>query len=156
MRLFSAKRRPFHLGPYPSERLRRRADAPDLAPVPTMQALSFDDPNPASLAHAMARFIAMFDVVRDGAVGPPAEIPDDPRERADHLKGAGIYFDATMVGICALPREARLAAPIRNPMVGEIAAELEHSVPKSFACSRHRCSNSPTTFVSRRPRACAT
>ncbi len=133
MRLFSAKHRPFHLGPYPSERLRRRADAPDLARVPAMQALSFDDPNPASLTHAMKRFIAMFDVVRDGAVGPPAEIPDDPRERAIHLKGAGVYFDATMVGACVLPRAALLAAPIRNPMVREIAAELERSVPKSFA-----------------------
>ncbi|MDX1376864.1 MAG: reductive dehalogenase domain-containing protein, partial [Burkholderiales bacterium] len=133
MRLFSSKHRPFHLGPYPLERLRRRAEVPDLACLPPMQALSFDDPNPHSLSHAMKRFIAMFDVVRDGAVGPPAEIPDDPLERTNHLKGAGYYFDATMVGACALPREALLAAPIRNPMVGEIAAELERSVPKSFA-----------------------
>jgi len=133
MRLFSAKHRPFHLGPYPTERLRRQANRSDLARVPAMQALSFDDPNPASLAHAMTRTIGMFDVVRDGLVGPPAEIPADARARSDHLKGAGYYFDATMVGVCALPREARLAAPIRNPMVGEIAAELERSVPKSFA-----------------------
>ena len=133
MRFFSNKNRPFHLGPYPLERLRRGAGLPDLARVPQMQALSFDDPNPASLAHAMKRFIAMFDVVRDGATGPRAEIPDDPVERASHLKGAGYYFDATMVGACALPRDALLATPIRNPMVDEIAAELESSVPKSFA-----------------------
>ncbi|MGW8270243.1 MAG: 2Fe-2S iron-sulfur cluster-binding protein [Burkholderiales bacterium] len=133
MRLFSNKNRPFHLGPYPLERLRRGAGRPDLARLPQMQALSFDDPNPASLAHAMKRFIAMFDVVRDGATGPRAEIPDDLLERTSHLKGAGYYFDATMVGACALPRDALLATPIRNPMVDEIAAELEHSVPKSFA-----------------------
>jgi len=133
VRFFSSKNRPFHLGPYPLERLKRRADRPDLGRVPPMRALSFEDPNPASLAHAMKRFIAMFDVVRDGALGPRAEIPDDPLERANHLKGAGYYFDATMVAACALPQEALLATPIRNPMVDEIAAELEHSVPKSFA-----------------------
>ncbi|MEJ2174397.1 MAG: NAD-binding oxidoreductase, partial [bacterium] len=133
MRLFSSKHRPFHLGPYPLERLKRRAATPDLERLPPMRALSFDDPNPASLAHAMKRFMGMFDVVRDGTLGPEGEIPDDPRERSNHLKGAGYYFDATMVGVCALAEGARLATPIRNPMVGEIAAELERSVPKSFA-----------------------
>jgi reductive dehalogenase len=133
MRLFSSKNRPFHLGPYPLERLRRSAGMPDLERLPPMRALSFDDPNPASLAHAMKRFIGMFDVVRDGGVGPPAEIPDDPLARANHLKGAATYFDATMVGVCALPHAARLATPIRNPMVEAIAAELERSEPKSFA-----------------------
>jgi reductive dehalogenase len=132
-RLFSSKNRPFHLGPYPLERLKRRAATPDLERLPPMRALSFDDPNPASLAHAMKRFMGMFDVVRDGTLGPEGEIPDDPRERSNHLKGAGYYFDATMVGVCALAEGARLATPIRNPMVGEIAAELERSVPKSFA-----------------------
>ena len=106
---------------------------PDLARLPPMRALSFDDPNPESLSHAMKRFIGMFDVVRDGAQGPEGEIPADPLERSNHLKGAGYYFDASMVGVCALPREGLLAEPIRNPMVGEIAAELEHSVPQSFA-----------------------
>ena len=56
MRLFSYRDRPVHLGPYPLERLTRSDDTPDLAAVAPMQALSFDDPNPESLAHAMARF----------------------------------------------------------------------------------------------------
>ena len=65
-----------------------------------MQALSFDDPDPQSLSHAMARFIGMFDLVRDGAVNAAAgEVPDDPRERANHLKAAGYYFDASMMGV---------------------------------------------------------
>ncbi len=133
MRLFSNKNRSFHLGPYPLERLTRRACAPLLARLPPMQALSFDAADPASLSHAMKRTIGMFDVVRDGPCGPVGEIPNDPRERSNHLKGAGYYFDATMVGVCALSAETLLEAPIRNPMVGEIAAELERSVPKSFA-----------------------
>jgi len=134
MRLFSYRDRPVHLGPYPLERLERHAGRPDLSAVPPMVPLSFDDPDPLSLSHAMARFIGMFDLVRDGAVAPlHAEIPEDPQERSRHLKAAGYYFDASMVGVCELPREALLARPIRNPTVAAIGAELEASQPKSFA-----------------------
>ncbi len=134
MRLFSYRDRPVHLGPYPLERLARQRELPDLDLVAPMTALSFDDPDPQSLSHAMARFIGMFDVVRDGTVAPlEAEVPADGDERARHLKAAGYYFDASQVGVCALPANALLDAPIRNPMVATLAAELEASQPKSFA-----------------------
>jgi hypothetical protein len=134
MRLFSTRSRPVHLGPFPLERLPRRAGLPDLLEVPAMRPLSFDDPDPLSLSHAMARYIGMFDLVRDGPVqAAPAEVPDDPDERARHLKAAATYFDCSMVGICELPGAARLAEPIRNPMVGALGEELERSQPKSFA-----------------------
>ncbi|UCE31634.1 MAG: NAD-binding oxidoreductase, partial [Burkholderiales bacterium] len=135
MRLFSYRDRPVHLGPYPLERLPRADRKPDLARVPPMQPLRFEDrARPESLVNAMARYIGMFDVVRDGTVARhPAEIPDDALERSNHLKAAGYYFDASMVGICALPPAARLVEPIGNPIVAEIAAELETSQPKSFA-----------------------
>jgi len=133
MRFFSYRDRPVHLGPYPLERLARQPEA-DLSAVPDFERVSFDDPRPESLSHAMARFIGMFDVIRDGTVGlAEAEIPEDPQERADHLKAAGYFFDASMMGVCALPAEARLAEPIRNPLVRTLAAELEQSQPKSFA-----------------------
>lgn len=61
MRLFSYRDRPVHLGPYPMERLPRQDAIPDLKALAPMQALSFDDADPESLKHAMARFIAMFD-----------------------------------------------------------------------------------------------
>jgi reductive dehalogenase len=134
MRLFSTRSRPVHLGPFPLERLARRTGLPDLQRVPPMRALSFDDPNPESLSHAMARYIGMFDLVRDGPVqAAPAEIPEDPEERARHLKAAATYFDVQMVGLCELPRSALLLQPIRNPMVAALGQELERSQPKSFA-----------------------
>jgi reductive dehalogenase len=134
MRLFSTRRRPVHLGPFPLERLPRMAQQPDLACVPPMRALSFDDPNPLSLSHAMARCMAMFDLVRDGPLqAAPAEVPDDPGERARHLKAAATYFDVSMVGLCALPGTALLAEPLRNPAVAALGEELERSQPKSFA-----------------------
>ena len=64
MRFFSYRDRPVHLGPYPLERL-TRADMADLSLLAPMQALSFDDPDPESLKHAMARYIGIFALVRD-------------------------------------------------------------------------------------------
>ncbi len=133
MRLFSTRERPFHLGPYPLERLTRRSGQ-SLAGVPRTQPLDFDLADPLSIAHAMKPYVGMFDVVRDGPVAPlTAEIPDDPAERARHLKAAGYYFDASMMGVCALPLEALLDVPLRNPQVGAIADELQRSQPQSFA-----------------------
>ena len=100
MRLFSYRDRPVHLGPYPLERLRRTSHTPDDSALAPMQALRFEHNDPESLTHAMARYMAMFDLVRDGAVNPKeGEIPDDPTERARHLKAAGYYFDASMMGM---------------------------------------------------------
>ena len=135
MRFFSYKDRPVHLGPYPLERLPRTSTCPDLSVLGAAQALSFDDlGRPQSLMHAMARFIGMFDVIRDGPVAPQrAEVPDDPAERARHLKAAAYYFDASMAGVCALTPAMHLDTPLRNPMVAQLARELEASQPKSFA-----------------------
>ena len=134
MRLFSYRDRPVHLGPYPLERLTRQDAMPELKALAPMQALSFDDADPESLKHAMARFITMFDLVRDGAVNPlRGEVPAGGAERAEHIKAAGYYFDASMMAICTLPREALLAEPIRNPRVPALGAELEASQPRSFA-----------------------
>jgi reductive dehalogenase len=134
VRLFSYCDRPVHLGPYPLERLTRSAGAPNLGAVPPAQTVSFDAADPLSIAHAMKRYAAMFDVVRDGTVAKvPAEAPTDPAARANHLKAAGYYFDASMMGICALPAAALLQTPLRNPDVAGIAEELSRSVPKSFA-----------------------
>ncbi len=134
MRFFSYRDRPVHLGPYPLERLTRSQGTPDLAAIAPMQALSFDDPNPESLKHAMARYIGMFDLVRDGSVNALAgEVPDDLQQRSEHLKAAGYYFDASMMAIGNLPASSILANPIRNPMVKAIGEELAQSQPRSFA-----------------------
>jgi reductive dehalogenase len=135
MRLFSYRDRPPHLGPFPLERLPRARAMPDLARVPPMQALAFDDATrPESIVNAMTRYMAMLDAVRDGKPAPlAAEIPDDPQERSNHLKAAGYYFDASQVAVCALPSAALLAQPIRNPGLDAIVAELEGGQPKTFA-----------------------
>jgi reductive dehalogenase len=114
---------------------RKATDAPvDVSELPSMQALSFDDANPLSIKHSMARFIAMFDLVREGQVNQTlAEIPQEPQARSEHLKAAGYYFDASMMGVCSLPSGAHLATPITNPLARQLGQELAASQPKSFA-----------------------
>ena len=133
-RIFSYKDRLFHLGPYPQERLSRTSSEVTLDQIPPMSALSFDDPDPLSLSHAMHRYITMYDVIRDGHVGAiAAQIPKDLTERNHHLKGAGYYFDASQVAVCKMRPETVLAAPVTNPAVVDLAQELESGQIKTFA-----------------------
>jgi reductive dehalogenase len=107
---------------------------PDLAAVPPFAPVSYaDEANPESLANAMARYIGMFDVVRDGAIAPlPADIPAEPVERSNHLKAASYYYDATQVAVCALPDQAHLGRPLHNPTLETLADELERNQPKTY------------------------
>lgn len=134
MKLFSYKNRPVHLGPFPLETLTRAEGPADLESVPRSAPLDFSDQPDESLVHAMTRYLAMMDLVRDGEITHgAAEIPDDPAERARHLKAAGYYFDASMVGICRLRPEHHLETPFKNPAIDGIRVELEKGQPKTYA-----------------------
>ena len=124
-RLFSDKNRPVHMGPYPLERLTRRDDA-FLLDVPPMQPVSFHRPQaPQSIINAMGEYQAMLDAIRDGMVNKAtAGCPDDPLQRANHLKAFGYFSDASMAGTCLLPQEAHLETPIRNPDIDRLADDL--------------------------------
>jgi hypothetical protein len=134
MKLFSHKHRPFHLGPYPLERL-ARCDAPaDLSSVPPMRGLSFHREEEASLVNAMRRYQAMLDAIRDGLVKKErAEIPSDPEERSRNLKSFGYYQDASQVGICRLEDGMFLETPIANPDIEALADILRNKQTKTLA-----------------------
>jgi reductive dehalogenase len=135
MKIFSSKSRPVHLGAFPLEKLRRR-DAP-LSHVPDVPfpALVMARPDtPESIVNAMGPFQAMMDVLRVGRVNPvQADIPSDPELRAQHLKAFGYYVDASMMGVCALPGQARLTIPRRNPDTGVLARDLRERQTKTLA-----------------------
>ncbi|MEM0946950.1 MAG: 4Fe-4S double cluster binding domain-containing protein [Pseudomonadota bacterium] len=135
MRLFSDKTRPVHMGPYPLERLGRRADVPDLTDVPPMPDLSFRRrAAPTSIVNAMAEYQAMLDAIRDGLVNRTvADCPDDPLERANHLKAFGYFNDASMVGVCRVPDKAHLDEPRRNPDIDRLAEDLRNKQTKTLA-----------------------
>ncbi|WP_246272936.1 2Fe-2S iron-sulfur cluster-binding protein [Oricola thermophila] len=135
IRFFSDKHRPVHMGPYPLERLKRADAMPDLSAVPPMARLTFSRPDrPESLVNAMGEYQAMMDAIRDGLVNRArAECPDDPVERANHIKGFGYFSDASMVGIGPLPEDALLAEPIRNPGIDRLAHDLRTRQTKTLA-----------------------
>ncbi len=134
LKLRSYRSRPMHLGPYPLEKL-RRVDGCDVTGLPPMQELSFrraDDP--ASIVNAMQDYQAMLDATRDGLVKKEiAEIPDDPAERANHLKSFGYFCDAEMVATCKIPDAAWLSAPLVNPDMDRLADRLRTMQPTSLA-----------------------
>jgi len=102
MKLFSHKKRPVHLGPYPLERLPRMTD-PSARPEhrSSRQPAEPAAPGPVALTPAYGQYVALYDEQRTGELSPPAPIPDDPLERANNVK-AGLYFlDADMAG-CGL------------------------------------------------------
>jgi reductive dehalogenase len=115
VKLFSHRKRPVHLGPYPLERL-PRLDDPSDRPVGLDGAMpprpgEADREGPLGAGHAFRIYEELFDRFLDGEVSPPAPIPGDPDEIAANLK-AGLYFlDADMVGTALVPGDAWTAEP---------------------------------------------
>ena len=108
---------------------------PDLAQIPLSEPLNFRRPDvPDSIVNAMGEYQAMMDAIRDGLVNKAkATIPEDPLERANHLKGFGYFSDASMIGACRLPDAARLEAPYRNEDIDRLAHDLKTRQTKTLA-----------------------
>ncbi|MEM7472309.1 MAG: 2Fe-2S iron-sulfur cluster-binding protein [Pseudomonadota bacterium] len=134
MKLFSTKSRAIHLGPFPMERLFRQ-ETPSLDGCPAFRPLSFDRPDaPESIVNAMREYQAMLDALRDGLVNKvQADCPDDPLERANHLKSFGYFSDASAVGICRLIDDAKLQTPVRNSDIDALAKALRTRQTKTLA-----------------------
>ncbi len=121
MRLFSHKNRPVHLGPYPLERLKRSDALPPYNSTGDQAPVSFhDSDNPLSLSNAMTKVAGLFDRLRDGQSAPElAPIPQDPLERANHLKAASYYLDASMAAVARVPESAILDNPVRVQLLDD-------------------------------------
>ncbi|MBS0123099.1 4Fe-4S double cluster binding domain-containing protein [Thetidibacter halocola] len=133
LRIFSDRTRPVHLGPYPLERL-ARGPMPDLATLPRWQPLRFHRDAPDHIVNAMAEHQAMMDAIRDGLVNRVrSAIPEDPGERARHLKAFGTFSDASMVGIGPLDAALRLPEPVVNPGIDALARALRTRQTKTLA-----------------------
>ncbi len=135
LRFFSTKNRAPHLGPYPLERLKRLDTLPNLSSVPVAPTLNFHRlQTPHSLVNAMGEYQAMMDVIRDWPVNPQrAAAPENPTERAQHLKAFAYFQDASMVGICNMFDDARLKKPTSNPDIDRLAHDLKTKQTKTLA-----------------------
>tara|TARA_B110000116_G_scaffold76506_2_gene66385 strand:+ start:831 stop:4055 length:3225 start_codon:yes stop_codon:yes gene_type:complete len=134
MRFFSNKKRPVHMGSYPTELL-KRGPMPDLNKVPSMEAISFHRPGaPESIVNAMCEYQAMLDAIRDGFINKAkGEIPTDELERTNHLKAFGYFSDAAMVGVCSISESNILSRPIKNPHIAPLAEALRTRQTKTLA-----------------------
>jgi len=135
VRFFSSKKRPFHLGPYPLEKLKSLEGSADVSTIPRSKQLSFRRLNtPHSLVNAMGEYQAMMDVIRDGIVNPVrADVPDDIENRADHIKSFGYFQDASLMGICKLTKDAFLASATLNPDIDRLAHDIRTKQTKTLA-----------------------
>ncbi len=115
VKLFSHRKRPVHLGPYPLETLPRR---PDALPADLRSAATATRPNESragggrAAASSYVPYLDLCDSMRTGDVAPAAPIPDDPQNIADNVR-AGLYFlDADMVGIGRIDDDAWTGEPL--------------------------------------------
>ena len=133
--LFSNRKRSFHLGPFPLERLVRVPRDKVSGAIPAMKPVDFDHSDqPDSLVNALSEYQAMLDAIGDGFVNKTkAKCPEDPDERARHIKSFGYFQDAPMVGIGTFAPDMLLEAPIKNPEIGRLAEELKNRQVKSLA-----------------------
>ncbi|MCL6285484.1 reductive dehalogenase [Ruegeria sp. 2012CJ41-6] len=134
-RVFSDRKRPVHMGPYPLERLARGPRPMRYEQVPEMEGLSFSRPaQPESIVNAMGEFQAMLDAIRVGQANPVrSDIPEDPLERSNHLKAFGYFNDASMMGVAPLAPDAVLPTPRRNPEIDRLADALKTRQTKTLA-----------------------
>jgi reductive dehalogenase len=110
MQVFSHSQRPVHLGPFPMERL-GRADRAAISRV-TSNGLLHDRFAPSELGSSVSSFLCAIDAVREGDVARDrAQIPENLQERANHLKAAGYFLDAALMGVAPLKAKHMLATP---------------------------------------------
>ena len=116
MRLFSYKDRPIHLGPIPTERLKRHDGPVDLHNIKPRPQLIFAKPDsPDSLNNAMKIIAAYCDANREGqASDQRPEIPNSLDERANMAKSMCYFMDALHVGVTSFSEDMLLPEPYTN------------------------------------------
>ncbi|MGZ0178568.1 MAG: 4Fe-4S dicluster domain-containing protein [Acidimicrobiales bacterium] len=128
MKLFSHKKRPVHLGPFPLEKLPRLSD-PEAKPAGldgsiAARPVEQHTAGPVNVGHAFGRYVDLLNTQLDGPVAPMAPVPDDPIDRTNNLKAGCYFLDADMVGTGLIPTDvwhASVANPHRYAVVVLVA-----------------------------------
>ena len=104
MIFFSNKSRPYHLGPYPLERIRRDPsilDTETAAPKSPMPPEA--DPIVGVFGEAVEKYHQIFHGLRDNQpVAEKAPVPDDLKRRMIDIKGSGYFLNASQMAICEI------------------------------------------------------
>jgi len=129
MVLFSNKSRPYHLGPYPLERLARDSrilgaelDRPRCL-RPTDKPISGE-----GFASSLGKYHQIFHALRsDEPAAEKAPVPDSLERRMVDIKGSAYFLNASQVAICELAESCWLSdvAPLEHSHA--IVVLVEHS-----------------------------
>jgi reductive dehalogenase len=122
------KSRPYHLGPYPLERIARdRSITGPESNRPRIGRPATEPPSNDAFGAAVDKYHCIFDSLRsDDTAAAPAPVPDDLERRAIDVKGAAYFLNAGMVGICELPPTAWLSGSEARPHSHAIVMLVEH------------------------------
>jgi len=104
MIFFSNKSRPYHLGPYPLERLARDPEIVSREiEVPRRTRPSLSKAGTNEFGRAIAKYHQVFHELRnDEPAAAKAPVPRDLRRRMIDIKGAAYFLNASQVGICSI------------------------------------------------------
>jgi ferredoxin len=104
MLFFSNKSRPYHLGPYPLERIARRPEllSGELG-LPRIARRKAASRRTGTFGNAVQKYHRIFHELRaERAVDGKAPVPDDLHRRMIDIKGSAYFLNASQVGICRL------------------------------------------------------
>ena len=128
MIFFANKSRPYHLGPFPLERLRRepailRDEAARLPVERRVAGPALD----GEFAAALDRYRQIFHALREHGQAPAkAPVPEDLARRMVDIKGAGYFLNASQVAICELAAACWSRGAVTRPHSHAIVVLVEH------------------------------
>jgi reductive dehalogenase len=134
MIFFSNKSRPYHLGPYPLERLNRDTSVYDYeAALPRIARATKTTAGIDGIATSLEKYHDIFHGLRDDEpVAARAPVPDDLHRRMIDIKGSAYFLNASQVGICRLSESCWYtdSSPLEHDFA--IVVLVEHSrVPEN-------------------------
>lgn len=143
-----SKDRPFHLGRFPMESLRRddavltlEAGRAAVAAVPDLIR-----PRDDALSRAADHY---RDILSQFAAGAPAAakapVPDDLERRSIDIKGSAYFMDTSCVGICRIPENAWIPEPTKLAHDFAVVVMVEHPRCAEVGNSAHQWTKAAVT-----------
>ncbi len=131
MIFFSNASRPYHLGPYPLERLGKdlRVFANEVA-LPRSARPETKPVEEKGFSAALTRYHRIFHALRDDEPATAeAPVPDDLHRRMIDIKGSAYFLNASQVGICKLEESCWYtdATPLRQSHAIVVLVEYSRS-----------------------------
>jgi hypothetical protein len=134
MIFFSNKSRPYHLGPYPLERLARDPDilSQEIA-LPKRNRPAIETKQVDGFSESIAKYHQIFHSLRDDEpAAAKAPVPDDLHRRMIDIKGSAYFLNASQVAICSLADSCWLDDATPQDHSYAVVVLVEHSrVPEN-------------------------